>query len=251
MGRVRRKPRITSSHKCVICGLGFYSSATLVRHKTQVHDGVKKWSCHVCGKLFAQKSDCTRHVKRGCKLVVVKCRFCKLRFDSNWKRLTHEKQSHAEKFYKCKQCEQLFPNNSKLDAHIRAVHLDIRKFECSICGHKTATKGNLTAHMETHSTSTPLTAAQANLERYRKFRADGHQVQSIVTPSDFEYYLKLHKRQEDRVQAAENLIPELEAENLMQQHKEGYYYTSDGNERSIIQYIKGDMNGEYFELKLI
>ncbi|CAG9333672.1 unnamed protein product [Blepharisma stoltei] len=63
-----------------------------------------------------------------------------------------------EATYKCYYtwCDKSFNSKYNLKRHINALHLGIKRFECSLCGKKLVSKQNLTEHLFTHTGVKPF-----------------------------------------------------------------------------------------------
>ena len=128
-------------YSCDICNQTFTRAATLQRHKSSVHEGLR-FECTDCKKTFSQKSDLDTHM-RGVKRLRP-CKFCTKVF-KNHKQLkahltTHEDEQKHEKVdedlheenekpdpeavenYECKKCELSFASYKILQMHAVMVH---------------------------------------------------------------------------------------------------------------------------------
>ncbi|KAG8977572.1 hypothetical protein FRB90_008757 [Tulasnella sp. 427] len=54
------------------------------------------------------------------------------------------------------ECSQSFARPTDLKRHVKAVHLKVKEFACTICGRAFAQKGGMTTHMNTHTKARPF-----------------------------------------------------------------------------------------------
>jgi KRAB domain-containing zinc finger protein len=106
---------------CNICGLILKTrnKALLEHHKQTMHEGLKNWTCELCGKTYASKAALENHVKIN----------------------------HENKRFKCKLCDKDLRSQISLRTHIAAVHEKTVEFKCQFCGHKTFSKCGLNSHI--------------------------------------------------------------------------------------------------------
>ena len=91
------------------------------RSCTRVHSGDKLFSCHACGKAFAQSGALTTHLR------------------------VHS----GDKPYSCHACGKAFATSGKLTVHLR-VHSSDQPYSCDTCGKAFAHSSSLTRHVRTH-----------------------------------------------------------------------------------------------------
>lgn len=111
---------------CEVCGKVFNAHYNLTRHMP-VHTGARPFKCKICGKGFRQASTLCRH------------------------KIIHTK----EKPHKCKECGKAFNRSSTLNTHMR-IHAGFRPFTCEICGKGFHQKGNYKNHRLTHTGDKPF-----------------------------------------------------------------------------------------------
>ena len=61
----------------------------------------------------------------------------------------HMRRNHSGKQREqmCDKCEKSFYEKKELQSHIEVVHLNIKKFQCELCGQKSSSNGNRRKHM--------------------------------------------------------------------------------------------------------
>ena len=113
---------VTHWHSCEKCEYKTKRKDNLLRHERHKHAMFNKqlgavpkflnnnsdWTCHDCGKTFAEEKEIENHL-------IMKC--------------DEEKNI-------CKLCGKKFPLHSNLKRHIRTVHERQQKYSCEKCGKK-------------------------------------------------------------------------------------------------------------------
>uniref|UniRef100_A0A182Q1I0 Protein krueppel n=1 Tax=Anopheles farauti TaxID=69004 RepID=A0A182Q1I0_9DIPT len=112
---------------CSTCNKIFKSYSNLKMHEP-IHTGVKTSICETCGKRFTGPSNLWQH------------------------RLTH---SEVRQF-NCNQCPKVFKRKGGLSQHVRAIHMNIKPYQCPTCGHEYALKADMTRcrHSRLHDSTT-------------------------------------------------------------------------------------------------
>ena len=78
-----------------------------------------------------------------------KCEDCDAKFSTKSKLQIHIKQVHLKiKDFHCEDCDAKFSTNGDLQIHIKRVHLKIKDFECKECDAKFSTNGHLKDHIK-------------------------------------------------------------------------------------------------------
>ena len=101
--------------RCDVCKKTFSRQYDLKRHRDSVHDNATQFQCNKCQKLFNRKDNYVSH-----------CRKCKIQ---------------------CKYCDTEFENQSDLDVHVSARHMD-NKYMCSNCENRYSDKRKLKQHQQ-------------------------------------------------------------------------------------------------------
>jgi KRAB domain-containing zinc finger protein len=134
------------------CGKVFKHISYLNTHKNCVHERKYERTCGVCGKILANRSDLSKHMRifhteggRGNFM----CTDCGKRFDEVG-RLNHHRKIHSEPKFVCDEpgCSKKFYTKSGKSEHMNSVHLQQRNFICSVkdCGKPFTTKQRLERH---------------------------------------------------------------------------------------------------------
>lgn len=145
-------------YQCYMCSKFFPSAFTVRKHiSSSVHNKNKttrESACYHCEMEppITNPSDARRH----------KCLFCKQWFANHIEFKTHFRDAHdkdADNFFRrrsncniftCYVCEREFPLRYYLVAHMKTHHEKFLCHQCSFCGIRVRTYGQLTQHLKTH-----------------------------------------------------------------------------------------------------
>lgn len=151
---------------CPHCERKFKRRVTLNAHIAIIHTKIRPYTCVVCKKSFAIKSDLTNHLKIHTDLN--KCTFCKRSFSVPSKLQRHLRTHTKDKPFFCdfKGCDKSFSDKCNLDGH-RSVHLDVFNFKCEECGKVFRRKSRLKQHEKTHSSPSELFVCEICSKGYK------------------------------------------------------------------------------------
>jgi hypothetical protein len=174
------------------CYERFLTDVNRMKHEKEIHDSKSKWKrCIYCNKLVLHLST---HINIVHKSEAIKCNFllnCPNYFHSVKERDEHIAKVHSSvvedfncmycsKMYSClkslrvhieikhldvsircsfHQCHLYFLSQSERNDHFQKVHQqkeDAKKFQCSKCSYKCATKYHLTSHTKINHSSTTV-----------------------------------------------------------------------------------------------
>lgn len=165
--------------QCALCP-NTYDHFKLLQEHMNVHHN--NFNCEICSSPFVNKRTLGSHMRRH-KQGEFPCSFCSKVFDTNLRKLCHERFIHIldqktnkcpqcnEKFvsysqrnehmvkehgakplvFKCKACDKTFASKETLTRHTKRVHLLERRNECEYCDMKFFRKKDLTIHMLKHT----------------------------------------------------------------------------------------------------
>ncbi|XP_037938463.1 zinc finger protein 724-like [Teleopsis dalmanni] len=120
------KEKCKERFECTVCNKLFHSRYTLKYHTLQLHSNDMKYECNVCGRRMAKKFMLVQHM-----LV------------------------HSTEKMPCEHCGKQFIRKFELEAHIRAVHMKLKPFECQYCSECFASRKTLRHHEYIHTGEKP------------------------------------------------------------------------------------------------
>ncbi|XP_064111128.1 uncharacterized protein LOC135218610 isoform X3 [Macrobrachium nipponense] len=139
-------PRRYQCNQCDYEGPRLYH---LKRH-LQVHSGERRFHCKECGRGFKSKAALKNHTAIHTNEGLYKCKICEKAYNSKVVYEDHIRSHKTEKNFECKYCGITFKTYKHVACHIRAVHLNDKRFICDLCGSRHMTGTNLKKHTETH-----------------------------------------------------------------------------------------------------
>ncbi|KAL1260757.1 hypothetical protein QQF64_008584 [Cirrhinus molitorella] len=121
------------------------TQAEQISTESKKTEKTKPYDCKECGKKFLFRRSLDKHKCGNSKEPHI-CEQCGKKF-KYLKGLSKHLLNHTEKKEICKTCGKAFAN---LKMHER-VHLEVKPFLCSVCGHGFTVKGSLLAHQRIHT----------------------------------------------------------------------------------------------------
>ena len=135
---------------CTVCGIGFYSSATLKKHMNK-HTGARPYKCTICGKGFTQPGNTKRHMESHSLVSSYECPICKRVFKEKGNMKRHVETHSDKKPYVCTICSKAFRLSSNRQRHVQMVHSKERNFFCNICNKSFSCAESVKMHMKIHT----------------------------------------------------------------------------------------------------
>lgn len=148
-----------SDMACGDCGMQFHNESTLKRHRFYQH-GVTllryKQKCLYCEEPIPTSTKADRHVSQvhlNGERPLRNCGYCKVEI-KNYEEYKEHIESHPG-VYICIICGDAHFTAELLSAHAKThsiMEMDLRKFVCDHCGHRTFKKAQMIVHLTKHST---------------------------------------------------------------------------------------------------
>ncbi|CAL7951086.1 unnamed protein product [Xylocopa violacea] len=141
--------------KCDLCGKSYRIEQDLARHIRDVHEGLKKYACDICGRAFANKGakDDHRRIHTGERPYA--CEHCPKMFRTLNSIYIHNRVHTDYKPHKCSYCGKHFRSRQRLTHH-ETTHTGIKAFACEICGKTFSVKGEVVRHRAIHNVEKPF-----------------------------------------------------------------------------------------------
>ena len=113
------------------------------------HRSSRPFKCDICQGSYKTITDLNWHKNRHTKPDKYKCRFCSKPFFDKSKMMNHEESMHIKSGkFRCNICYKCFGSQLNLNLHMK-IHLGIKDYICSECGHATTQKYSLVIHHRT------------------------------------------------------------------------------------------------------
>ncbi|XP_062553999.1 histone H4 transcription factor [Armigeres subalbatus] len=127
-----------------------YLRRSLALDHVRRHSTERSIGCYTCGAIFGSRLKFMDHCRRQVEYHnrEYRCPECDKLFAT--KQLMNDHKNIHNKKFKCPLCPMMWPSRKAMTYHIRYRHVDVKPFECHICGHRTVTKADLEEHVLTH-----------------------------------------------------------------------------------------------------
>ncbi|CAB3249573.1 unnamed protein product [Arctia plantaginis] len=153
----RRHLRLHNGEKrysCHTCGRAFADGGNLARHARTLHARQRPFSCSICQKAFSRRAHLEDHEKSHSERREFVCDVCGKASKSSAALRMHAR-THAPRALRCVPCGAAFRRAAELRAH-RSVHSGERAHACA-CGRAFRLRTQLTQHQRTHHPDRALT----------------------------------------------------------------------------------------------
>mmetsp|Transcript_2424 Transcript_2424/g.10416 ORF Transcript_2424/g.10416 Transcript_2424/m.10416 type:complete len:453 (-) Transcript_2424:289-1647(-) len=113
---------------------------------------MKPFECKICGMHFRREYDVTRHMNGvHMKKKDHVCKLCPRKFSQRGHLNEHVRKEHFGIGFRCELCPpdspKVFGSRSKLKRHMDNVHLNIRRYACTVCPKQYKDATNLRDHI--------------------------------------------------------------------------------------------------------
>jgi KRAB domain-containing zinc finger protein len=149
-------------YQCYFCSLATSTKSNLIRHMSK-HTHERPFKCQTCCQWYRKEASVKRHKDgNSCltfPLLLSPCYFCFKLLPNNRRLKAHMKMVHLkEDYYKrCNLCRKYFSTTPVLNNHIRSVHLLEGNYKCQLCSRKLASNGELKYHIQSvHTKEKPF-----------------------------------------------------------------------------------------------
>lgn len=158
---------------CEQCGATFNQTANLKYHRKTKHPTAdeaaenardsERHYCDICQKHFHSRYTLKYHTMQqhsessgvlGAEQMQHECKVCGRRMAKRFMLVQHMLMHSADKM-PCEHCGRLFARKFELEAHIRAVHLKLKPFDCKYCSESFASRKTLRHHEYIHTGEKP------------------------------------------------------------------------------------------------
>lgn len=176
---------------CHICGKQFRAPNGLQRHLTETHDKVRRHTCRLCPKNFANSQNLKQHMRIHTGERPYVCSHCGKRFTQSGSLHVHLK-THSDQFpHHCAECGAKFRLRSGLARH-RLKHTGERPHVCTHCGKGFRQRHELNSHVISHTDAKPHSCLLCGLA-FKQRRALRHHMKRIheneMAPRDVTHQL--------------------------------------------------------------
>ena len=162
------------SEMCELCGKSFSSRSNLTKH--MLLHGEKKYACPHCEKKFHLDVYLKEHVT--CvhyNIFKYQCNTCGRMMKSKTGLIAHERIFHSKEgeTFSCPKCHKVFNQKGNMKAHMYS-HTTERKFACDICVRAFKYPDQLSRHKREHSAMQRLSCSDCHRQFLRGYELKRH-----------------------------------------------------------------------------
>lgn len=203
---------------CEACGKSFLSQDRLRCHSL-THG--QKFRCNICPETFDSITQRNNHESKvHNKDKLLKCFYCEETFQNYVQRKKHHMVKHDVKApeFPCPVCGKIFHIQSKMQVHLKEVHIREKNYSCSICEQKFFSKSHVRNHMIKHfgdrvyqcEVCQKSYARQRTLKEHMRIHSSNKKIVCSICSKSFAHNcsLKLHMKMQhtDAVELKSNLV---------------------------------------------
>uniref|UniRef100_A0A2H1VCI6 SFRICE_008916 n=1 Tax=Spodoptera frugiperda TaxID=7108 RepID=A0A2H1VCI6_SPOFR len=189
---------------CEACGKSFLSQDRLRCHSL-THG--QKFRCNICTQTFDSITQRNNHESKvHNKDKLLKCFYCEETFQNYVQRKKHHMVKHDVKApeFPCPVCGKIFHIQSKMQVHLKEVHIREKNYSCSICEQKFFSKSHVRNHMIKHfgdrvyqcEVCQKSYARQRTLKEHMRIHSSNKKIVCSICSKNFAHNcsLKLHMK---------------------------------------------------------
>ncbi|KAK3878555.1 hypothetical protein Pcinc_016828 [Petrolisthes cinctipes] len=136
-------------YRCPQCTYQAPTKEYLKRHM-RVHTNERQYVCPHCGKGLKTAESYRNHLVIHTGEGRFVCPVCHKAYNHKGAYHDHLRTHRPRRDYACDYCGAAFKAYKQVAQHIRAVHLNDKRFVCDVCGSRHMTSFNLKGHMKKH-----------------------------------------------------------------------------------------------------
>ncbi|XP_039749290.1 zinc finger protein 570-like isoform X1 [Pararge aegeria] len=153
----KRKRKCVFRTKDTLCQFCGKISKNIKSHiKTHIAKGEKKFKCHMCAKSFYTTAQWQYHLKSHSAIKeTFKCDHCILVFSAKAEVARHMTVHMEHKKFSCTVCQKEYKWKSGLHRHMLIHNMTGRSIKCDVCDMLFYSQGHLKAHYRVHTGERP------------------------------------------------------------------------------------------------
>ena len=151
----RRNKKTDGEYACDKCEYTCVIKNVLRIHNEAVHLKVKNYECSACSHRSYSKLSVKAHVKsihndETCRIIKIGCSLCESKQSHEVCESKSKRLWKTNGKYGCDNCEYTTDQKEHMTIHIKAVHLKIKQFKCSMCDCARYRRQEIEAHIKSN-----------------------------------------------------------------------------------------------------